>query len=199
METKEKKMNEYARPVGVAVKVSVGRITALALLMMLIVIVVGVLLFNYVWGSASNYSAGYELGYSIRIQALSFKGFMVMALCMFGYILLQYIALYCFSGRDHRSLRWNMDWKSWGFLLTKPLSLKYYRVSLLLPFFIMGIIPMIHGFCTGNDIFYFIGLFCLIGSCGDCYYFWKLRSFNDNDKIIDGEESFNATIIKESY
>lgn len=199
MKTKERNLEEYSRPEGVEVKVSVGRITALVLLMMLIFIVAGVLLFNYVWGSASNYSAGYEFGHSIRFQALTLKGCIVMALCIFGYISLQYIALYCFSGRDYRSLRWHMDWKSWGFLLTKPLSLKYYRVSLLLPFFIMGVIPMVHGFCTGNDIFYFIGIFCLISSCGDCYYFWKLRSFNDNDKIIDGEESFCATIIKESY
>ena len=44
------------------------------------------------------------------------------------------------------------------------------------------------------SIFYCSG-FC----CGDCYYFWKLRSFGDNDMIVDGEKPYNATIIKGTY
>ncbi len=199
METKERNVEEYARPEGVEVKVSTGRITVLGLFWGIMIVIVGVLLFNFIWGDTSSYNTGYELGRSVRVDALSSKGFLIMFLCFLGYISLQYLFLYWFSGRDRHALRWNTDWKSCGFLLAKPLPLKYYRVALLLPFFIMGLLPLIHGFCTGNNCFYFIGLFCIICSSGDCYYFWKLRSFNDNDKIIDGDESFNATIIKGTY
>ncbi|MBC5632433.1 DUF3267 domain-containing protein [Parabacteroides hominis] len=199
METKERNVGEYARPEGVEVKVSTGRITGIIFLSMFILVIVSALLYNYIWGEVSSYRSEYELGHAVRFEAFTLRGGMNMILCLLGYILLQYIALYCFSGRNFRALRWNMDWKSWGFLLTKPLALKYYRIALLLPFFVLGLFPMIHGFCTGNSMIYFIGIYCVLCSSGDCYYFWKLRSFNDNDKIIDGNESFSATIIKGTY
>ena len=67
------------------------------------------------------------------------------------------------------------------------------------PFVLIGLLPFIHGLCTGNDVCFFIGVFCIVGSGADCYYFWILRSFNGNDKIVDGDESLSATIIKNSY
>ena len=199
MEVKNNDLEEYARPEGVEVKVSTGRITTLGILSMFILMIVSALLFNYVWGEVSSYRSGYELGHATRFEAFTLKGLLIMLFCALGSILLQYIALYCFSGRDYRALRWNMDWKSWGFLLTKPMALKYYRIALLLPFFVLGLFPMIHGFSTGNSAVYFTGIFCVVASAADCYYFWKLRSFGDNDKIVDGEKPYNATIIKGTY
>ena len=58
---------------------------------------------------------------------------------------------------------------------------------------------MIHGFSTGNSAVYFTGIFCVVASAADCYYFWKLRSFDSDDKIVDGDESLSATIIKGTY
>lgn len=69
----------------------------------------------------------------------------------------------------------------------------------LTPFVLIGLLPFIHGLCTGNDVCFFIGVFCIVGSGADCYYFWKLRTFNGDDKIVDGDESLSATIIKGSY
>ena len=191
METKESNLEKYVLPKGVVVKMSANRIMVIALFSALILGIMGGLFFYYVWGEASSDRSGFEV--------FSLKGNLIMILCIAGYILLQYMALYCFSGRDYRVLRWNMDWKSWGFLLTKPLALKYYRIVLLLPFFVLGLLPVIHGFCTGNRMIYFIGIFCILCSSGDCYYFWQLSSFDDNDKIVDGERSYDATIIKGTY
>lgn len=199
MEVKNNDLEDYARPEGVEVKVSAGRINILGLLFALFIMIAGAFLFNYVWGTMSSYEAGYDLGRFIRLQVFGFKGLIISLGCFSGYILFQYLTLYWFSGRDRRALHWNTDLKSIGFLLMKPLALKYYRIALLLPFFVMGVLPLIHGFCTGNILFYFIGMFCIICSSADCYYFWKLRSFNDEDKIVDGDESFSATIIKGSY
>ncbi len=199
METKEMNVEECAHPQGVEVKVGAARFNVTLLFFIVAFVAVGAILFNYVWGDALSYDAGYELGSLVRLQALSIKGAIIMFLCCLVYILIQYGLLYWFSGKDRQALLWNTDWKSWGFLLKKPLLLKYYRIVLLSPFILLGIFPMIHGFSTGNSAVYFTGMFCVLCSSADCYYFWKLRSFDSNDKIVDGDESLSATIIKGTY
>ena len=199
METKEMNMEGYAHSEGVEVKVSAARVNITILLYLFFFVVGAVVLFNYIWGDGSSYGAGYELGNIARLQALSVKGAIIMALCCLVYTLLQYGLLYWFTGKDRRALHWNTDWKSLGFLVKKPLLLKYYRIALLTPFVLIGLLPFIHGLCTGYDDCFFIGVFCIVGSGADCYYFWKLRSFNGDDKIVDGDESLSATIIKNSY
>ena len=199
METKEMNLEGYAHSEGVEVKVSAARVNITILLYLFFFVVGAVVLFNYIWGDGSSYGAGYELGNIARLQALSVKGAIIMALCCLVYTLLQYGLLYWFTGKDRRALHWNTDWKSLGFLVKKPLLLKYYRIALLTPFVLIGLLPFIHGLCTGNDVCFFIGVSCIVGSGADCYYFWKLRSFNGNDKIVDGDESLSATIIKNSY
>ena len=199
METKEMNLEGYAHSEGVEVKVSAARVNITILLYLFFFVVGAVVLFNYIWGDGSSYGAGYELGNIARLQALSVKGAIIMALCCLVYTLLQYGLLYWFTGKDRRALHWNTDWKSLGFLVKKPLLLKYYRIALLTPFVLIGLLPFIHGLCTGNDVCFFIGVFCIVGSGAYCYYFWKLRSFNGNDKIVDGDESLSATIIKNSY
>ena len=199
METKEMNLEGYAHSEGVEVKVSAARVNITILLYLFFFVVGAVVLFNYIWGDGSSYGAGYELGNIARLQALSVKGAIIMALCCLVYTLLQYGLLYWFTGKDRRALHRNADWKSLGFLVKKPLLLKYYRIALLTPFVLIGLLPFIHGLCTGNDVCFFIGVFCIVGSGADCYYFWKLRSFNGNDKIVDGDESLSATIIKNSY
>lgn len=66
METKERNVEDYARPEGMEVKVSTGRITVLGLSWGILIVIVGVLLFNFIWGGASSYNAGYELGGGVK-------------------------------------------------------------------------------------------------------------------------------------
>ena len=81
METKEKNLEEYSHPEGVEVKVSAARANITILLNLFFFVVGGVILFNYIWGDGSSYGAGYELGNTVRLQALSIKGTIIMALC----------------------------------------------------------------------------------------------------------------------
>lgn len=199
MKTKEMNLEEYTHPEGVEVKVSAARVNITMLIFLFFFVISGVVLFNYIWGDGSSYGVGHELGDIAKIRMLSTISAIIMGLCCIVYTLLQYSLLYWFAGKDRRSLRWNTDWKSWGFLVMKPLPLKYYRMTLLAPFVLMGLLPFIHGLCTGNDICYFIGVFCIMASGADCYYYWKLRPFSSNDRIVDGKESLSATIIKETF
>lgn len=92
-------------------------------------------------------------------------------LCIFlllvFYILIQAGILYWFSGKDKKLLHWHFDWTGVGFSLTRPIPLKFYRVSLLLPGILLGVMPAIHGFCTGEANIFFLGLFGILGGTGD--------------------------------
>lgn len=74
METKERNVGEYARPEGVEVKVSTGRITGIIFLSMFILVIVSALLYNYIWGEVSSYRSEYELGHAVRFEAFTLRG-----------------------------------------------------------------------------------------------------------------------------
>ncbi|MBC8600771.1 DUF3267 domain-containing protein [Parabacteroides acidifaciens] len=194
MDTKDKRLEEYIHPEGMEVKMKAGWINGRGVVLILMVVIIGSWLFNYIWGKGSAFDSGHQLGYAIK-----YIGIVCILFGFAGYILIQYAVLYYFSGRDRHALQWKMDQGTWRFLLVKPMALKYYRVALLLPFLVMGLLPMLHGFCMGNPLVYYFGGYCLICSSNDFWYFLKLRSFKDEDKIVDGKRSFNATIIKETY
>lgn len=199
MKTKEMNLVEYSHSEGVEVKVGAVRFNVILIAFAIIFVIASILLFDYIWGDASVFNGGYDWRDIEKLQLITLKSAVIMLSCLLIYTLLQYGLLYWFSGRDRQALKWNTDWKALGFLIQKPLALKYYRIISLTPFFVMGLLPLIHGFCTGNNVVYFTGVFCIICSSADCYYFWKLRSFDGNDKIVDGKESLSATIIKTSY
>lgn len=199
METKEMNLEEYTHPEGVEVKVRAVRLNVILVAFTIILVIASILLFDYIWGGASIFNGGYDWRDIEKLQLIINKSVVIMLSCFLIYMLLQYGLLYCFLGRDRQALKWNTDWKTLGFLIRKPLALKYFRIISLTPFFVMGLLPLIHGFCTGNNVVYITGVFCIICSSADCYYCWKLRSFDGNDKIVDGKESLSATIIKASY
>lgn len=199
METKELNLEEYTHPEGVEVKVRAVRLNVILVAFAIILVIASILLFDYIWGGASFFNGGYDWRDIEKLQLIINKSVVIMLSCCLIYMLLQYGLLYWFLGRDSKALKWNTDWKTLGFLIRKPLALKYFRIISLTPFFVMGLLPLIHGFCTGNNVVYITGVFCIICSSADCYYCWKLRSFDGNDKIVDGKESLSATIIKASY
>ena len=199
METKERNLKEYVRPEGMEVKINMRQIHTVMAYLVLIFFIGRGLLFNYVWGGVSEYQAGHGVGKALRMYLFSLKGISIIFLGFVTCLALQYILLFWFSGKERHAIRWHKDWSISGFLLVKPIALKYFRLVLLIPFFLMGVFPLIHGFCTGNLDIYIVGVICSGFCCGDCYYFWKLRSFGDNDKIVDGEKPYNATIIKGTY
>lgn len=91
-------------------------------------------------------------------------------LCIFlllvFYILIQAGILYCLAERI-KAPTLAFDWTGVGFSLTRPIPLKFYRVSLLLPGILLGVMPAIHGFCTGEANIFFLGLFGILGGTGD--------------------------------
>ena len=175
MEKKEANKEPFNRPDGVEVKLTAKSINIRGFLFFFILFLIGSYLFVYVWDEPSSYSAGRLLGTSVK-GISSPQVMLCIFLLLVFYILIQAGILYWFSGKDKKLLHWHFDWTGVGFSLTRPIPLKFYRVSLLLPGILLGVMPTIHGFCTGEANIFFLGLFGILGGTGDFLFWYSLRA-----------------------
>lgn len=124
-------------------------------------------------------------------------GFLLFLLLLLFVFFIQFILLYLFSGRNIHCL--GMSWLSWRVLVRKKLPLKYYRIALLFPYFFIGLLLIIHGFGIGDGLTYQIGTYCILIGLPDLDYYWTLRSFKAEDKIVDGKKPYSCMILKSTY
>lgn len=187
-----------SHPDGVEVKLSAKSINIRGLIYFFILLIAGTCLFVYVWDEFSSYNIGYRIG-TIGKQ-FKYGGFIsfLLLLALF-YMLIQTGVLYWFSGKNRKSLRWQSSLTGVGFYLTCPITLKYYRVALLLPGILLGLLPTIHGFCTGNAIVFYMGMFGLLTASADTYFWYKLRPFDEEDLLLANNSFYDVTIIKRNY
>lgn len=198
MKNKEMNPEALSRPDGVEVKLSAKGINIRALILFFVLFLIGTIMFVYIWGEFSAYGVGYEL-VSVFKGGRFYKLMFLLFVLAVVYTFLQAGILYWFSGKDRKALRWQSSWSGTGFYLARPIALKYYRVSLLLPAILLGVLPTIHGFCTGSGSIYYLGLYMLLCASADATFWYKLRAFDDEDLLLAGKKPFEATIIKRNY
>ncbi len=195
METQDKRMEEYVRPEGRVVKADMDMITMYGLYLIFLIAVT--LLFCYIWGFNDSHRNQYELGETEIFQVFTPLWLAVVILCPVVCLSIQYLLLYLFSKRDFRCLK--ISWWSWRVLVRKALPLKYYRVALLFPFFLVGLLLIVHAFGLGDRMSLYAGLWCILIGLADLGYFRTLRSFKAEDKIVDGKKPYSGMIIKSTY
>lgn len=184
-----------SHPDGVEVELSTKSTNIIAFIWTIVMLFIGTLLFFYIWGDFTAYPVGNQLGSSIARH-----GLLPFTIPYFlTYILIQAIALYFLGGRKFKSLRWRFDWGGAGFRLKEPIALKYYRVVLLLPGILLGLLPAFHGFCSGDAGIFYLGIYGTACTSADASFWYKLRTFDDEDLLLSGKESYKATIIKRNY
>lgn len=131
----------------------------------LYLVIVGTGLFVYIWDEFTAYGFGYFLGSIAKsLNSVYFLAFFFIYFA--GYIALQACILYWLGGKKWKNLRYLGNWTAVTFCLKTPIPLKYYRISLLLPFILLGLLPAVHGFCTGDGVVFYIGLFGVL--CSSC-------------------------------
>lgn len=198
MEKKDTTSENINHPDGVEVKLSTKAITIRGLIVFLALLIIGSLLFVFVWDEFSSYNVGFQIGTFAKLFT-SWEVILIIITGLAIYILLQAGILYWFGGKDKKFLHWQFDWKGAGFYLSRPIALKYYRVVLLLPSILLGLLPIIHGFCIGNASIFYIGMYGIMIASGDIYFWYKLRPFDEEDLLLTHGDFFNATIIKRNY
>lgn len=202
METSNNTNRHYPQE-GTEIRLRPVRTNLLSLLMLFLMLVGSILLFNAIWDQPSTaYSGGYNTGYKLGLLArmmIKEGGAWYMIGWLLIYLALQYGALFFFSGKNRHAIRFMSTWASIGWGLYQPIPLKYYRIMLFTPSLLLGWLPLLHGFCTGSFGWFALGLWGLFCSCVDFYLLWKLRSFDDEDRIVNEKGSLNIRIIKQAY
>ena len=179
---------------GIEVKLNTKSTNLWTFVIFLLLLFSGSLLYCYVWEESSAFNVGYFIGsfwrgYIWQMTLLAFA----------ANILSGYLILYFCNGRQTKAIRCHSCWSGVGYYSTRPVSLKWYRLFLLLPGILMGILPFLHGFCTGNKTVYAFGIFSLACAVGDVMLYWKLRPFDDEDLYQAEGKPFEGTVIRRNY
>lgn len=180
---------------GIEVKLNTKSTNLWVFVIFLLLLFSGSLLYCHVWEEFSAFNVGYFIGsfwrgYIWQMTLLAFA----------ANILSGYLILYFCNGRQTKTIRLYSSWRSGvGYYSTHPVSLKWYRLFLLLPAIVWGVLPFLHGFCTGNKTVYAFGIFSLACAVGDVRLFWKLRPFDDEDLYQAEGKPFEGTVIRRNY
>jgi len=103
-----------------------------------------------------------------------------------------------FSKQGMKSVKFGISWKS----LTpychckEPLTVRDYRIVLLAPLVILGIVPTIIGLIIGHNGIYGFGLLFILAAGGDLIIFWKLRNENKNTLALDSPDKCGCVIYE---
>ena len=77
------------------------------------------------------------------------------------------------------------------FRLFSPIRMWQYRITCLLPFLLLGILPLIYGMTSGNYDVTRFGILLAVMSFDALYILWQLRSFGGGSYITDKSEGLN--------
>lgn len=192
--TAQPNQNPAPQPDGIEVKLNLSKTAVYEILLYFLAMFASSALYIHIWEEFSSFNWGHFIGLHYG------KSVLQLLLAIVGlYILLYSLLGYFINGRSLKGLRWACDWKSIGLAPTRPVPLKHYRLLLLLPGILMGLLPVLHGFCTGNATAYVFGIISLLCCSSDFMMWYKLRPFDDEDLFKPGKNTFQGTVIRRNY
>ena len=140
---------------------------------------IGVILsYEYVWG---------DFTYKFPLKGL--WGALASVLI---YYLVQYLFTWMYI-RDRKTYRWT---KQGDCLWLKPFTLKQYRINQMVPFVLLGYLPLFFGFCSGYPALFSCGLLYSTLSVIMIFRLWQLRAFANRDLICNKEDEKEVFIIQ---
>ncbi len=182
------------QPDNTKVKINLGRISVYVVVSYLLVMFASSVLYIFIW---EEFSLDNLEHYIEQHWGKGILGLLLMILVL--YSLTGSLVTYFINGRSLKGIRWYCDWKAVGFYLTRPVPLKHYRLQLLLPGILLGVLPVLHGFCTGNATAYVCGIITLVCSTTDFAMWYKLRPFDGEDLFQMGKKTYQGTVIRRNY
>jgi len=103
-----------------------------------------------------------------------------------------------YSKNGIKSIKFGISWK----MLTpycqckEPLAIRNYRIVLIAPLIILGIIPAFVGLILGNNDIYGFGLFFILAAGGDILIIWKLRKERKENLAFDSPDKCGCEIFE---
>lgn len=172
----------------IQVRLTKAEINKFMLFFSLSVILFTSVLYSFTWGIDLSYG---------------FKDFMFFYLTYFILIILHellHILGFVYIGRGKwKDVKMGVLWKS----LTpyahcsSTMSIKAYKISGLMPLWILGILPMVYGFLLGEGAFVFYGALLTIGAGGDILMYLKVKCFPESATVKDSPTEIGCDIFIE--
>ena len=164
--------------------ISFWRANFIAIISVLPILIILYFLFTFIWENpVISFNYPYWIFYLIGVVIHEIiHGFFAMKL----------------SKQRIKSIKFGIYWK---FLTPychckEPLTIRDYRIVLLSPLIILGIIPTIVGFIIGHNGIYGFGLLFILAAGGDLAIYWKLRNENKNSLVLDSPDKIGCIIYE---
>lgn len=77
-----------------------------------------------------------------------------------------------------------------------PLRLKHYIVGALMPAIILGVVPTIYAFFSGNIILFWLGIYFTVAASGDFLITYLLKDENSNSYVVDHDSLPGCTVYR---
>ncbi len=152
----------------------------------LVVMAILAFLYWYIWGIG-------ELSNLFLVKVcLSAIFFIIVHECLhaFGYMV--------FGNASRKDIQFGVIWSQlMPYAHCKvPMKLRAYRKAVLLPLFVLGILPTIYAFLVGNGYWAVIGILMTVGALGDVLIYWITRKYAGDDYVQDHPEKIGCVIYK---
>jgi hypothetical protein len=122
--------------------------------------------------------------FDVRITLPVFLGGLLIHECLHaaGFLL--------FARLGFKQLKAGFDPETFSFYAHPriPVNARAYRVAIILPFFVLGLVPAILSLITGYVLFLFLGITMMAVAAGDILVFWSVRKVAPSKLLVDHPE-----------
>jgi len=131
-----------------------------------------------------------EISLNDFLYLISRNSIFILVVLLILAILHEFLHAICFilsNDAGWKDIKFGIHWKWLIFYahLKVPISKSTYRISILLPGIILGIIPTVCGMIFENVIIAFVGAVMTGAAGGDLVVIWMLRAIPSDRKILD--------------
>lgn len=178
------------RPGSIEIKISPLRFNAWCIVFLILLMVAGTALFVGLHGRPTAYDWGHILG-----TFFSYHFLLMLPAIVALYLALDALMLWLMTDRDRRSLHWHCDAVAIGFYSDHPIRLDYFRLILLAPTILLGLVPAVCGLLTGHAYCYAWGLWSIACALFDLNLFYRLRHYPNNTYYLSSSKSYTGWVI----
>ena len=161
------------------------------ILLIIPIVLIAVLPYLFIWGTGHlNISDPI----SFMLQALFL--FITLILSFILHELIHGISWRCFVQNGWKSLKFGILWNQMMLYChcEEPLTARQYRIGLLMPTIILGIIPIVIAWTTGSGFLLAYGIIMTAGGGGDLMIYGLMSKVNSDTMVKDYPKEIGFTV-----
>lgn len=106
-----------------------------------------------------------------------------------------------FGKKPAKSIRYGFNWKSLAAYAhcNEPMSVSTYRLSIIMPGLLLGVLPVVAALITGNPYLMLFGLLFTVAASGDMFILWLLRRETPDSLVMDHPTNAGCMLVEDSF